>query len=151
MVLLEDLPDDLVFSCVASSLHICVLLGACNTLLAARLQRSSKSRGLRLVASGVQQAWKIEVQLHGRFRIGDLVLTSSIWPFKKWTGVTEWTALFTSFLKLHTIRVNPEHAGEVTAIYTVHASDSDEFRVVKNDLLGMRARERLKIIARPIL
>ena len=49
------------------------------------------------------------------------------------------------------MRVNPEHADEVTELYTLYSQDEDEFSEAKKELISMRERGEFEIVARPIL
>ena len=115
----------------------------------AKLQHAAASQGLRLVARDVRQAFHIKKRLRGRFQVGELVLTCSVWPF--WPDWTLLVDLFGHFDKLHTVIVNTEHADEVTELYTLYNQDSDEFSQAKKDLISMRSSGEFKIVARPIL
>jgi len=149
MSLLLALPDDVMVMCVDTSLRKCVLLARASKVVRAKLQRAAAPRGLRVVARDVKQAFMIKKQLRGSFQVGELMLTCSVWPF--WPDWTLTVELFGSFDKLHTVSVNPEHADEVTELYTLYNQDEDELFEAKRELISMRERGEFEIVARPIL
>lgn len=88
----------------------------------------------------MKQAFQIKKQLRCSFHIGELVLSSDIWPFSNEDVLVD---LYANFEKLHMIRVNPEHAGKVEKLYTTSRG--------WDELAKMRAHGKFEVIACPIL
>ena len=53
--------------------------------------------------------------------------------------------------KLHTVSINPEHAGKVTTLYTINKWDAEEVVKLKTELIEMKASGDFKLVARPVI
>tara|TARA_B100000768_G_scaffold142455_1_gene134322 strand:- start:139 stop:642 length:504 start_codon:yes stop_codon:yes gene_type:complete len=133
--MLLELPDELLLGCICESMRICVKLSNANNYLRIKLQQLAAAHGLRLVTVDVRQAFWIKRQLRGKYYVSTLVLTDYVWSFIDWTLLA---FLYTNFDKLHTVCVNPQHADEVTELYTNYTSDSAAFKEFKTELLAAR-------------
>ena len=143
--MLLELPDELLLSCVCGSMRICVKLSNANNYLRIKLQQLAAAHGLRLLTVDVQQAFWIKRQLRGKYYVSTLILTDAVWSFIDWTLLA---FLYTNFDKLHTVCVNPQHADEVTELYTNYTSDSAAFKEFKTELLAARESGAFKVTTR---
>ena len=134
---LADLPDELLLCCVDGSLRICVKLASTSFDLRMRLVMVART-GFRLVCVNPHEAllWA----LYQPFWIGELILTTDVWPFEKEASLTE---LKDNCFKLHMILVNPEHADKVKVLYRKDW--------LEGLLVSMRDNGCFRIAARPII
>ena len=78
------LSDEIVLLCCGEgSMRMCVMLASTDNFLRAKLQDAAAKRGLRLVVHDAKEAMQINKQMRS-FSIGDLDMTSEIWPIVSW-------------------------------------------------------------------
>jgi hypothetical protein len=133
---------------VAATLTVCSNVRGCLQLVYCReirskLQAAAASRGLRLATTDLRQVWKITKQLRGSFHIGELVLSTDVWPFTDVAQGGPLLELWGHCEKLHTIWVNPKYADKVRGLYS-------DFGPMSDELKSMAERDELKILARPV-
>ena len=103
--------------------------------------------GLRLVIDTAEHAWQVEKQLRGSFRIRELVLTTSIWQFEDCSTEGPLFFLHANCEKLHTIRVNSEHAAKVEMLYTLDPEDEEDLADMKAGLIDLKADGHFQVVA----
>jgi hypothetical protein len=136
-------PGELLVACGDGSLRCCAKLAATNREIRSKLQAAAASRGLRLATTDLRQVWKITKQLRGSFHIGELVLSTDVWPFTDVAQGGPLLELWGHCEKLHTIWVNPKYADKVRGLYS-------DFGPMSDELKSMAERDELKILARPV-